>query len=158
MFKLLWLTQSVVRVAASSLPQLVQVGYAVLPHDASDTKGPFAALCKWARPHSCFASDRCMPLAFDLAVQLPLRKKSAGSLQYLIGPAQLFDARGIRCRRASSYASINLRALDPLLPRLSNTLYLGDNGLNGRPKGRIFFTMPLHQTYFAFTHLGCESL
>lgn len=34
MFKLLWLTQAVVRVAASSLPQLVQLGYAVLPHDA----------------------------------------------------------------------------------------------------------------------------
>ena len=62
-------------------------GNAVLPHDASNTKGPFAALCKWARPHSCHGSDRCTPLAFELAVELRLRKKSAGRLQYLIGSA-----------------------------------------------------------------------
>ena len=51
--------------------------------------GQFAATCKLARPHRHHGTDLQSQLALDATVQLRLRKKSARSLEDVIGSAQL---------------------------------------------------------------------
>lgn len=57
---------------------------------ASNTTGPSATPGRWARPRSRLGGGRCRPSRLESAVELRLRKKRAGRLQDVVGPAQLF--------------------------------------------------------------------
>lgn len=66
-------------------------GYVAGLRGASNTMGPSAAPGRWARPRSRHGGGRCSSSRLQSAVELRLRKKRAGRLQDVVGPAQLLD-------------------------------------------------------------------
>ena len=73
--------------------------------------GQFAAAYKLARPHRHRDTGLQSQLALDATVQLRLRKKSARSLEDVIGPAQLLV--------------LSLKLLEPAHVHLCSALVVG---------------------------------
>ncbi len=103
--------------------------------------GQFAATCKLARPHRHHDTGLQSQLTLDATVQLRLRKKSARSLEDVIGSAQflvlslqLLESLTFIRGQSWSLACIYFFALHPPMQGADRATYLGGNRFTRTPQ------------------------
>lgn len=118
-----------------------------------------ATPCRSARPRKPPGAGRCRCLRLQLAVELRLREKSAGSAQDVVGaaqlsvlPLQLLDAFSLAGGDAFALSAVDFVALDPGQQRLRRAADLGRDGLDRHPQRRVLAARLLHQAHGALAH------